>query len=79
MEIAIFIAAVLILYIVLKLLSVPMKIVAKFLANAIIGGIVIYILNLLGLGINLTWINSAIVGFLGVPGVIIVAIIQYLL
>ncbi|MCI9366112.1 MAG: hypothetical protein HFJ54_06165 [Clostridia bacterium] len=36
-------------------------------------------LNLLGVGITLTWLTAAIVGFLGIPGVIIVAIMQFLL
>lgn len=62
-----YIVAVLILFIVLKVLSMPMKIIIKFLVNAVIGGIVIYVLNLFGVGMTLNWISSLIVGFLGVP------------
>ncbi len=79
MTIAMYIIALLVLFIVLKLLSLPMRIIIKFIINAIVGGIVILILNLFGLGLELTWITAAIVGFLGVPGVIIVAIMQFLL
>lgn len=43
-----YIIAILILFIVLKVLSMPMKIIIKFLINAVIGGIVIYVLNLFG-------------------------------
>ena len=79
MTIAMYIIALLVLFIVLKLLSLPMRIIMKFIINAIVGGIVILILNLFGLGLELTWITAAIVGFLGLPGVIIVAIMQFLL
>ncbi len=54
-----------------------MKIIVRFLINALVGGIVIYVLNLIGVGIALNWITALIVGFLGIPGVIIVAILQF--
>ncbi len=74
-----FIIGVVVLFIVLKILAMPMKIIIKFLINAIIGGIVIYVLNLFGVGMTLNWITSLIVGVLGIPGVIIVAILQFVL
>ncbi len=72
-----FIIGVAVLFIVLKILSMPMKIIIKFLINAVVGGVVIYVLNLLGVGLVLNWITALIVGFLGIPGVIIVAILQF--
>ena len=54
-----------------------MKIIIKFLINAIVGGIVIYVLDLFGVGLTLNWITSVIVGILGVPGVIVVALLQF--
>ena len=76
MEIFSFFIAMVILYVVLKILTVPVKIIIKLLINAFVGGVVLYIINLIGasLGFTLTinWITSLIVGFLGVPGVIIV-------
>ena len=68
-----------VLLIVLKILSMPVKIIIKFAFNAIVGIIVIYVLNLFGAGLVLNWITGLIVGFLGVPGVIIVAILQFVL
>lgn len=79
MQVLPFIIGIVILFVVLKILSMPMKIIIKFLINAIIGGIVIYVLNLFGVGMTLNWITSLIVGFLGIPGVIIVAILQFVL
>ena len=43
-----FVIGVLVLFIILKVLSMPMKLIIKFLVNALIGGIVIYVLNLFG-------------------------------
>ena len=79
MPIVPFIVGVVILFVILKVLSMPMKIIIKFLINALVGGIVIYVLDLFGVGLTLNWITSLIVGFLGVPGVIIVAILQFVL
>lgn len=68
-----------VLLIVLKILSMPMKIIIKLLLNAVVGMIVIYVLNIFGVGMVLNWITALIVGILGVPGVIIVAILQFVL
>ena len=72
-----FVIAVAVLFIVLKLLAMPMKLIIKLVINAVVGYVVIYVLNLFGVGMVLNWITSLIVGFLGIPGVIIVAILQF--
>ena len=59
-----YIIAILVLFVVLKILSLPMRIIIKFIINAIVGGIVIIIINLFGVGLELTWLTAAIVGFL---------------
>lgn len=72
-----------VLFIVLKLLALPMKIIIKLVINGLVGGLVIFVVNLIGANfgfmIDLTWITALIVGFLGVPGVVIVAILQFIL
>ncbi len=72
-----------VLFIVLKLLALPMKIIIKLVINGLVGGLVIFIVNLIGANfgfmIDLNWITALIVGFLGVPGVVIVAILQFIL
>lgn len=72
-----------ILFIVLKLLALPMKLIIKLVINGIVGGILIFIVNLIGANfgfmIDLNWITALIVGILGVPGVVIVAILQFVL
>lgn len=78
MEFIPYLIAVVVLYVVLKLFSLPMKIIMRFIINAIIGGVVIFALSLFGIGITITWLSAVIVGFLGIPGVIIVLIMQFL-
>ncbi len=77
-----FFIAVLILFVVLKLLALPFKIIIKLMLNALIGGVVLFLLNLIGsnfgLVLDINWLSALIVGFLGVPGVIIVLILQFL-
>lgn len=62
-----------------KLFFKSMKIVISVLVNALIGGIIIWILNLFGLGIAINWLSAIIVGVLGIPGVIIVLALHFLL
>ena len=59
-----------ILYLFLKLLKLPMKI----LINGIVGVIMLYITNFIGsyfnFGIEINAISALIAGFMGVPGII---------
>jgi len=69
-----------VLFIILKIISLPIKLIVKLLVNALIGGVVLYLINLTGLiALDITWITALIVGFLGIPGVIIVIILHFLL
>lgn len=72
-----------ILFIVLKLLALPMKLIMKLVINGLVGALIIFIVNLIGANfgftIDLNWITALIVGILGVPGVVIVAILQFVL
>ena len=72
-----------ILFVVLKLLALPMKLIIKLVINGIVGGIIIFVVNLIGSNfgfvIDLNWITALIIGILGVPGAIIVAILQFVL
>ena len=79
-EILAFLGAMIILFIILKIISLPIKLIIKLLINALIGGVVLFLINLTGLiVIDTTWISALIVGFLGIPGVIIVILLHFLL
>ena len=78
-EILTFIGAMIVLFIILKIISIPVKIIVKLLVNAFLGGVILYLINLTGIiALNINWITSLIVGFLGIPGVIIVIILHFL-
>ena len=71
-----FILAIAIVLLIFKVLGKSVKFLIGVLVNAAVGFIVLFILNLLGLGVAVNWISALIVGFLGVPGLIIVLILQ---
>lgn len=70
-----------ILFVILKLLALPMKLIIKLVINGLVGAAIIFVVNLIGANfgfvIDLNWITALIVGILGVPGVVIVAILQF--
>ena len=78
-----FFIAIIILYVILKLIALPLKVIIKLMANALIGGIVLFLINLIGAQfgfiLDITWITALIVGFLGIPGVVIVILLHFFL
>lgn len=75
-----------VLFLVLKLLKWPIKIIV----NGIIGVIILYVVNIIGSNLNMIGLNynfslpinpitALISGFFGVPGVIVIMIVIYLL
>lgn len=76
-------AGLILLYLVGWLLLVPLKMLLKFIYNGILGGIILWILNLVGGLIHVTVainpITAMIVGFLGIPGVILILLLQFIL
>lgn len=66
-----------------KLLVLPFKILFKLFLNGIVGGIVLFLFNLIGsnfgLELAISPLNAIIVGLLGVPGVILLLIFSFLL
>lgn len=71
------------LYVVGWLLLVPLKIVWRFILNGIIGGAILWFINLigglLGVTIALNPITALTVGFLGIPGLILILLLQFVL
>ncbi|WP_205687629.1 pro-sigmaK processing inhibitor BofA family protein [Clostridiisalibacter paucivorans] len=71
------------LYVLGMILIVPLKYIFKLIINGLIGGVALFLINIVGgffgisLGINP--ITALVVGFLGVPGVILLLIIKYVL
>ena len=68
-----------IVIIVLKLIALPIKIIGRLAINAIIGGVILFLLAKIGIAIVITWWTAALVAVLGIPGVIIVVILSFIL
>ena len=71
------------LYVVGWLLLVPLRIILKFIYNAIIGGIILWLLNLVGGLIGITVainpVTALIVGRLGSPGRMLFFLLLFIL
>lgn len=78
-----YIFGIIMLFLVAKLLLIPIKIVWKLALNAIVGGITLLLINFIGgffgLYIPINIITALITGILGVPGVVMILILQYIL
>ncbi|MEW6725256.1 MAG: pro-sigmaK processing inhibitor BofA family protein [Bacillota bacterium] len=77
---AAYIFGLLVIFLIGKALIMPMRMILTLTYNGIIGGILLWILNLAGqyVGINVA-INPAsalTVGFLGIPGLVLLVILQ---
>jgi len=70
------------LYLIARLLLVPLKILLRLLYNGLIGGVVLWVVNLVGgyfgLFIPINPITALVAGFLGVPGVVLLVLLQFL-
>lgn len=67
----------------LKLLRKPIKWAFKLLLHALFGFIFLFLFNFFGawvdLNLELNWLNAAVAGVLGVPGVVILLLVKYIL
>ena len=68
------------LWLVIKIFAKPIKWIFKLLLNSLIGFAALFIFNYLGtfIGIELTvgWVSALIVGVLGIPGIILLLLIE---
>ena len=77
------VAGVLIVLALGKALLLPMKVILKLIINGVLGGIAIFLINLLGQPIGffipLNIVSALVAGILGLPGIILMVILKYLL
>ena len=79
MDIIAGIAIVIIVFAILgKLIALPFRILWKLITNSIIGAIILWVINLFGVGIEITFLKSLIVGIFGIPGVVVVLIAHFM-
>lgn len=78
-----FLIAILGLYILVKVFSWPLKILFKLIVNAVLGAVLLIVVNFIGqyfnfyIGINAA--TALIAGFCGIPGVIFLVIFKLFL
>lgn len=78
-----YLACICFLFIFGKIFIIPIKKVLKLVINSILGGITIYLINLIGatfgfhIGLNI--FTSILVGILGLPGAVCLVIIKLLI
>ena len=66
--------AVLIFAVLGKVISLPFSIVWKLITNSVVGAIILWVVNLFGAGIEITFLRALIAGFFGIPGVVVLLI-----
>ena len=57
-----------------KLIALPFRILWVLITNSIVGAVILWVINLFGVGIEITFLKALIVGIFGIPGVIVVLI-----
>ena len=72
------IVGIIVLFILLRILSLPFRLVWKLITNSIVGALMLWVVNLFGLGIEITFFKALIAGFFGVPGVLVVVLAHFL-
>lgn len=78
-----FLLAIIILFLVGKVLAWPIKMLVKLILNGVLGVILLLIVNYFGsylhFSIGINWITALIAGFFGIPGVIFLIIFKLFL
>ena len=76
-------AALFLLSLSFRLLKKPIAWILKFLLHAAMGYAFLFLFNFvgawIGVSLGLNWLNAAVAGVLGVPGVVLLLLIKYLL
>ena len=73
-----FIGAIFVVIVVLKILTFPIRLICKFIVNSVIGGILLYFLAKFGIFMAITWWSILLTGILGVPGVVLAIILSFI-
>ena len=78
-----FLACIIFLFIFGRIFIWPLKSIFKLVFNSILGGVLIYVINLVGMNfgfhIGLNLLTAVIVGLLGVPGAALLVVLKIIL
>lgn len=76
--VASFVVGMIVLYVLLRIMSLPFRIVWKLITNSIVGALMLWFVNLFGLGIEITFLKALVAGFFGIPGVLVIVLAHFL-
>ncbi len=78
-----FLACIIFLFLFGRIFILPLKSIFKLILNSVLGGILIYMINLIGgawgFSIGINFFTSIFVGILGIPGAILLIILQLII
>ncbi len=74
-----YIIGIIFVVIVVALIIKSAKKITFLLMNTLFGGALFAILNILGMGLPVTWVTVILTCFLGIPGVILIIILKFVL
>lgn len=74
-----YIIPVIVVIVILKILALPLKLLKTVIINAIVAGILLFVLSYFGIVVNLAWWGYVLTGLLGIPGLIIAVILMAIL
>ena len=77
-DILVVIAAVFLVWLVIRLFRRPIRWILKLLLNTAIGFAALFLLNFFGITLGLNWINALVIGVAGFPGLVLLLLIKYL-
>ncbi len=73
----------LLIYLIGRVMLVPLKLMFKLLINAVIGGVVLWVINYFGTYFNihipLNPVTALTAGFLGIPGIVMLFVVQQII
>lgn len=82
-DVLIIAVAAILLWLVIKIFATPIRWAFKLLLNALLGFVILFVVNFLGayIGLHITvgWISALVAGLLGIPGIILLILIENLI
>ncbi len=76
--VAAFALGIILIGVLLKLLSLPLKLMWKFITNSLAGAVMLWVVSLFGVPIKINIISALVAGLFGLPGIIAVILYTYL-
>lgn len=76
-----YLACIFFLFIIGRVFILPLKSILKLIGNSILGGLLIFVINLIGgiwnfhIGLNI--VTAIVVGILGLPGAILLIVLRF--